>query len=162
METTSLPSQTITLDRTDLAILRTLQQNAKLTTKELAAAVHLSPTPVFERMKRLERQGVIKKYVAILDAQKLDRAFMVFCSVKLSRMNHDIALDFSRRITEIAEVTECYNISGDFDYLLKINVRDMAQYQQILLEKLGTIESLGSLKSSFVMDEVKHSYGINL
>ena len=162
METTSLPSQPITLDRTDLAILRTLQQNAKLTTKELAAAVHLSPTPVFERMKRLERQGVIKKYVAILDAQKLDRAFMVFCSVKLSRMNHDIALDFSRRITEIAEVTECYNISGDFDYLLKINVRDMAQYQQILLEKLGTIESLGSLKSSFVMDEVKHSYGINL
>ena len=149
-------------DRTDLAILRTLQANAKLTTKELAAAVHLTPTPVFERLKRLERQGVIKKYVAVLDAQKLNRAFVVFCSVKLSRMNHDIALDFTRRIREISEVTECYNISGDFDYLLKINVQDMAQYQQILLNKLGTIESLGSLKSSFVMDEVKHCYGINL
>lgn len=149
-------------DRTDLAILRTLQENAKLTTKELAAAVHLTPTPVFERLKRLERQGVIKKYVAVLDAQKLNRAFVVFCSVKLSRMNHDIALDFTRRIREISEVTECYNISGDFDYLLKINVQDMAQYQQILLNKLGTIESLGSLKSSFVMDEVKHCYGINL
>ena len=149
-------------DRTDLAILRTLQANAKLTTKELAAAVHLTPTPVFERLKRLERQGVIKKYVAVLDAQKLNRAFVVFCSVKLSRMNHDIALDFTRRIREISEVTECYNISGDYDYLLKINVQDMAQYQQILLNKLGTIESLGSLKSSFVMDEVKHCYGINL
>lgn len=149
-------------DRTDLAILRTLQENAKLTTKELAAAVHLTPTPVFERLKRLERQGVIKKYVAVLDAQKLNRAFVVFCSVKLSRMNHDIALDFTRRIREISEVAECYNISGDFDYLLKINVQDMAQYQQILLNKLGTIESLGSLKSSFVMDEVKHCYGINL
>lgn len=149
-------------DRTDLAILRTLQENAKLTTKELAAAVHLTPTPVFERLKRLERQGVIKKYVAVLDAQKLNRAFVVFCSVKLSRMNRDIALDFTRRIREISEVTECYNISGDFDYLLKINVQDMAQYQQILLNKLGTIESLGSLKSSFVMDEVKHCYGINL
>ena len=149
-------------DRTDLAILRTLQDNAKLTTKELAAAVHLTPTPVFERLKRLERQGVIKKYVAVLDAQKLNRAFVVFCSVKLSRMNHDIALDFTRRIREISEVTECYNISGDYDYLLKINVQDMAQYQQILLNKLGTIESLGSLKSSFVMDEVKHCYGINL
>lgn len=149
-------------DRTDLAILRTLQANAKLTTKELAAAVHLTPTPVFERLKRLERQGVIKKYVAVLDAQKLNRAFVVFCSVKLSRMNRDIALDFTRRIREISEVTECYNISGDFDYLLKINVQDMAQYQQILLNKLGTIESLGSLKSSFVMDEVKHCYGINL
>ncbi|MBR6338687.1 MAG: Lrp/AsnC family transcriptional regulator [Alloprevotella sp.] len=149
-------------DSIDLAILRTLQDKAKLTTKELAAAVHLTPTPVFERLKRLERQGIIKKYVAVLDAQKLNRAFVVFCSVKLSRMNHDIALDFTRRIREIPEVTECYNISGDFDYLLKINVQDMAQYQQILLDKLGTIESLGSLKSSFVMDEVKHCYGISL
>ena len=146
------------LDKTDLRILRTLQQNAKLTTKELAEAVHLTPTPVFERLKRLERQGIIKKYIAVLDAAKLDRAFIVFCSVK----NHDIALDFNRHIREIPEVTECYNISGDFDYLLKINVRDMAQYQQILLEKLGTIDSLGSLKSSFVMDEVKHEYGISL
>lgn len=154
--------ESISLDRTDLLILRTLQNNAKLTTKELAEAVHLTPTPVFERLKRLERQGVIKKYIAVLNAAKLDRAFIVFCSVKLSHINHDIALDFARQINEIAEVTECYNISGDFDYLLKINVRDMAQYQQILLNKLGTIESLSSLKSSFVMDEVKHEYGISL
>ena len=154
--------ESIQLDSTDILILRTLQNNAKLTTKELAEAVHLTPTPVFERLKRLERQGVIKKYIAVLDAAKLDRAFIVFCSVKLSHINHDIALDFAQRINEIAEVTECYNISGDFDYLLKINVRDMAQYQQILLNKLGTIDSLSSLKSSFVMDEVKHEYGISL
>ena len=150
------------LDKTDIAILRALQRNAKLTTKELADTVHLTPTPVFERLKRLERQGIIKQYVAVLDARKLDRAFIVFCSVKLSRMNHDIALDFVRRIAEIPEVTECYNISGDFDYLLKINVRDIAQYQEILLNKLGTIDSLGSVKSSFVMDEIKHEYGISL
>ena len=150
------------LDKTDIAILRALQRNAKLTTKELADAVHLTPTPVFERLKRLERQGIIKQYIAVLDARKLDRAFIVFCSVKLSRMNHDIALDFVRRIADIPEVTECYNISGDFDYLLKINVRDIAQYQEILLNKLGTIDSLGSVKSSFVMDEIKHEYGIRL
>ena len=150
------------LDKTDIQILRALQRNAKLTTKELAKAVNLTPTPVFERLKRLERQGVIRKYVAVLDAQKLDRAFVVFCSVKLSHMNHDVAVEFARRINLISEVTECYNISGDYDYLLKINVRDMSQYQQILLDKLGTIESLGSLKSSFVMDEVKHNYGICL
>jgi Lrp/AsnC family leucine-responsive transcriptional regulator len=150
------------LDKTDIAILRALQRNAKLTTKELADAVHLTPTPVFERLKRLERQGIIKQYIAVLDARKLDRAFIVFCSVKLSRMNHDIALDFVRRIAEIPEVTECYNISGDFDYLLKINVRDIAQYQEILLNKLGVIDSLGSVKSSFVMDEIKHDYGISL
>ena len=148
------------IDKTDILILRALQKNAKLTTKELAKAVHLTPTPVFERLKRMERQGVIRKYIAVLDEQKLDRAFVVFCSVKLARMNHDIAVDFVRRINQIAEVTECYNISGDFDYLLKINVRDMKQYQQILLDKLGTIESLGSVKSAFVMDEVKHEYGI--
>lgn len=150
------------LDKTDIAILRALQRNAKLTTKELADAVHLTPTPVFERLKRLERQGIIKQYIAVLDARKLDRAFIVFCSVKLSRMNHDIALDFVRRIAEISEVTECYNISGDFDYLLKINVRDIAQYQEILLNKLGVIDSLGSVKSTFVMDEIKHDYGISL
>ena len=150
------------LDKTDIQILRALQRNAKLTTKELAKAVNLTPTPVFERLKRMERQGVIRKYVAVLDAQKLDRAFVVFCSVKLSHMNHDVAVEFARRINLISEVTECYNISGDYDYLLKINVRDMSQYQQILLDKLGTIESLGSLKSSFVMDEVKHNYGICL
>lgn len=150
------------LDKTDLAILRTMQRNAKLTTKELAEAVHLTPTPVFERLKRLERQGIIRKYVAVLDAAKLERAFTVFCLVKLSRMNHDIALDFNQQIQEIDEVTECYNISGDFDYLLKINVRDMAQYQHLLLNRLGTIESVGSLKSSFVMDEVKHEFGISL
>jgi Lrp/AsnC family leucine-responsive transcriptional regulator len=150
------------LDKTDIQILRALQRNAKLTTKELAKAVNLTPTPVFERLKRMERQGVIRKYIAVLDAQKLDRAFVVFCSVKLSHMNHDVAVEFARRINLISEVTECYNISGDYDYLLKINVRDMSQYQQILLDKLGTIESLGSLKSSFVMDEVKHNYGICL
>ncbi len=150
------------LDKTDIQILRALQRNAKLTTKELAKAVNLTPTPVFERLKRMERQGVIRKYIAVLDARKLDRAFVVFCSVKLSHMNHDVAVEFARRINLISEVTECYNISGDYDYLLKINVRDMSQYQQILLDKLGTIESLGSLKSSFVMDEVKHNYGICL
>ena len=150
------------LDKTDIQILRALQRNAKLTTKELAKAVNLTPTPVFERLKRMERQGVIRKYIAVLDARKLDRAFVVFCSVKLSHMNHDVAVEFARRINLISEVTECYNISGDYDYLLKINVRDMSQYQQILLDKLGTIESLGSLKSSFVMDEGKHNYGICL
>ncbi len=150
------------LDKVDFEILRTLQDDGRLTMRELASRVSLSSTPVFERLKRLEANGYIKKYMAVLDAEKLNRGFVVFCNVKLRRMNRDIAKDFVERIKDIPEVTECYNISGDFDYLLKINVQDMAQYQQILLDKLGTIESLGSLKSSFVMDEVKHCYGISL
>lgn len=148
------------LDKTDLQILRILQENARLTTKELAARVHLSPTPVFERLKRLDNEGYIRKYVAVLDAEKLHCGFVVFCSVKLRRLNRDIAAEFTRIVRGIPEVTECYNISGDYDYLLKIHSPDMKYYQEFTLNVLGTIDSLGSLMSTFVMDEVKHDYGI--
>ena len=120
------------LDKTDLQILRVLQNNSRLTTKELAAKVNLSPTPVFERVKRLEANGYIKKYVAVLDPAKLNRGFVVFCSVKLRRLNRDIAAEFTRIVREIPEVTECYNISGDYDYLLKIHAPDMKYYQELL------------------------------
>lgn len=150
------------LDKVDLQILRTLQDNARLTTKELAARVSLSSTPVFERLKRLENSGYIKKYIAVLDAGKLNQGFVVFCSVKLVRLNKDIAFEFTRIIQEIPEVTECYNISGDYDYLLKIHAPNMKYYQEFILNVLGTIDSLGSLRSTFVMDEVKHDYGIHI
>lgn len=150
------------LDKVDIQILRTLQENARLTTKELAAKVSLSSTPVFERWKRLEREGYIKKYVAVLDAEKLHQGFVVFCNVKLKRINHDIAEEFARTIRAIPEVTECYNISGSFDYLLKIHAPNMKYYQEFLLHVMGTIESLGSLESTFVMDEVKREMGITL
>lgn len=148
------------LDKTDLQILRILQENARLTTKELAARVHLSPTPVFERLKRLDNEGYIRKYVAVLDAEKLHCGFVVFCSVKLRRLNRDIAAEFTRIVRGIPEVTECYNISGDYDYLLKIHAPNMKYYQEFTLNVLGTIDSLRSLMSTFVMDEVKHDYGI--
>lgn len=151
-----------TLDKTDLQILRIMQSNSKLTTKELAAQVNLSTTPVFERLKRLETEGYIKKYIAILDATKLNCGFVVFCSVKLRRLNRDIAAEFTRIIQNIPEVTECYNISGEYDYLLKIHAPDMKYYQAFILNVLGTIDSLGSLTSTFVMAEVKHSYGISI
>jgi len=151
-----------TLDEIDMQILRTLQRNAKLTTKELADAVHLTPTPVFERQKRLERKGFIRKYVAVLNPDRLGLGMLVFCKVKLKQMNREIAESFVRRIQRIPEVTECYNTSGEYDYLLKIRARDMKQYQEFVLNKLGAIESLGSLESTFVMDEVKNEYGINI
>ena len=151
-----------TLDSTDLQILRTLQRNAKLTTKELADVVHLTPTPVFERQKRLERQGYIRKYVAVLDPEKMGQGLLLFCKVKLKQMNREIAEAFVRRIKRIPEVIECYNTSGEYDYLLKIRAHDMKQYQEFVLNKLGAIESLGSLESTFVMDEVKNEHGINI
>lgn len=150
------------LDKIDLQILKTLQRNAKLTTKELADIVHLTPTPVFERQKRLERMGYIKKYVAVLDPEKLDQGLLVFCKVKLKQINSEIANSFVRRIQYIPEVTECYNTSGTYDYLLKVRARDMKQYQEFLLTKLGDIDSVAAIESMFVMSEVKQYYGINI
>ena len=150
------------LDKIDLHILRIMQNNSKLTTKELAAQVNLSTTPVFERLKRLESDGYIKKYIAVLDAEKLNCGFVVFCSIKLRRLNRDIAGEFTRIIKDIPEVTECYNISGEYDYMLKIHAPDMKYYQEFILNVLGTIDSLGSLTSTFVMDHVKHNYGISI
>ena len=152
----------VKIDKVDLQILRTLQGNARLTLKELAAQVSLSSTPVFERLKRLENEGYIKKYIAILDAEKLNQGFIVFCNVKLSRINQEIATEFTRIIQDIPEVTECYNISGSFDYLLKIHAPNMKYYQEFILNVLGSIESLGSIERTFVMDEVKHNYGIHI
>lgn len=151
-----------TLDEIDLQILRTLQKNAKLTTKELADAVHLTPTPVFERQKRLERKGYIRKYVAVLDADKLGQGLQVYCKVKLKQINHEIADSFVRRIMRIPEVTECYNTSGAYDYLLKVRAADMKQYQEFVLTKLGDIDSVGSIESTFVMAELKQTNGINI
>lgn len=151
-----------TLDKVDLQLLRTLQDNARLTTKELASRVNLSSTPVFERLKRLEQKGYIKKYIAVLDAEKLNQGFIVFCNIKMSRLNFEIANNFAQVIKEIPEVTECYNISGGFDYLLKIHAPNMKYYQNFVLNILGKIENLATLESTFVMDEIKHTYGISI
>ena len=150
------------IDATDLQILRELQQNARLTTKELAARVNLSTTPVFERVKRLERDGIINRYIAVLNAEKLNQGFVVFCQVKMNRLGRDIATDFNQRIANIPEVTECYNISGQYDYLLKVHAPNMKYYQEFVLNVLGTIPHLGSLESTFVMDEIKHEYGVSI
>ena len=154
--------ETQNLDKTDIQILKVLQENGRITVKELAQRVHLSPTPVFERMRRMETAGIIERYTTILNASKLGRGFVVFCSVKLRRMGKDIAHDFVNRIKDIPEVAECYNISGEFDYLLKIYAPDMQYYNEFIVNVLGTIESLGSIQSSFVMNPVKTSPGIPL
>lgn len=150
------------LDAVDMEILRALQKNARLTTKELAAMVNLSTTPVFERVKRLEQRGYVKGYVAVLDAEKLGRGFVVFCSVKMRRIGREIAEDFARVVRSIPEVTECYNISGSYDYLLKIHATNMKYYQEFVLNILGNIDHLGSLESTFVMDEIKHDFGLHI
>lgn len=150
------------LDETDLQILRILQDNSRLTTKELAQQIHLSVTPTYERQRRLERMGYIKGYVAVLDANKLERGFMVFCSVSMKQINKKIANDFCETVSGWPEVTECYNISGDGDYLLKVCVSSMQRYQQFILDKLGDFPYISKVSSCFVMDTLKLTYGFTV
>ena len=154
--------ETHQLDKTDLQLLKILQENGRISIKELAQRVHLSPTPVFDRVRRLESTGVIERYTAVLNAAKLGQGFIVFCSVRLRRMGKDIAHDFVERVKDIPEVAECYNISGEFDYLLKIYAPNMQYYNEFCINVLGTIESLGSIQSSFVMNPIKTSVGLPL
>lgn len=148
------------LDSIDIEILRTLQQDSSLTNKELAARVHLSPTPVFERVRRLESQGYIRRYVAVLDAEKLDCGFMAFCYIKLRQLTFENANRFMNAVQEMDEIVECYNISGEADFQLKIYAASMKEYQRFVLRILGELECIGSLQSSFVMGEVKNNYAI--
>lgn len=149
-----------TLDETDLRILRAVQEDCRITNKDLAALIHLSTTPTFERLKRLERMGFIQRYVAVLDAAKLDRGFMVFCNVSMKQINQQIAEDFAARVQNWPEVSECYNVSGDSDYMLKIFVPSMSDYQKFVVEKVGSLEYISRIQSVFVMDTLKLTYGV--
>ena len=148
------------LDQTDIRILRELQKDAKLTTKELAAKVNLSPSPVFERQKRLEREGYIKKYIAVLDPIKVGNGITVLCNVRLKHHSKEYSRQFTSVIADIEEVVECFNTSGDYDYQLKIYARNMQHYQEFILGTLGDLDCIGSLHSIFVIGEVKNTYSI--
>ncbi len=151
-----------TLDRTDVLILRELQKDAKLTTKELAAKVNLSPSPVFERQKRLEREGYIQKYIAVVDPIKVGNGIMVLCNVRLKYHSKEFSREFTSVIMGIDEVVECFNTSGDYDYMLKIYARSMHDYQTFVLETLGDLDCIGSLHSIFVIGEVKKTLSVPL
>ncbi len=152
----------VSIDSTDRAILRQLQENSRLTTKELAGKVHLTVTPTFERMKRLEREGYIKKYIAVLDADKLNCGFIAFCYLRMKQHTYQNSLRIMEAVKDIDEIAECYNVSGDYDFLLKIYVEDMKSYQNFLLRILGELDCIGSLSSSFVLGEVKNTHSIPL
>ena len=133
------------LDDIDIKILRELQQNAKLTVKELADKVHLSASPTFERQKRLERVG---------------NSIIALCNIKLKQHSSSLSRAFMEAVRGIEEVSECYNTSGDYDFMMKIYVRDMEHYQEFVLNKLGKIDSIGSLHSIFVIGEVKNTHKV--
>lgn len=145
------------LDTTDRAILNILQEDAFLTTKEIAARLGLTTTPVFERVRRLEREGYIARYTALLDRRKIGLPLLVFCDVALKEHNRDFLLRFEQAVHDLPEVLECHHITGEYDYMLKIAVRDMDDYQRFIKEKLAVLENIGRVQSHFVMTEVKNT-----
>lgn len=149
-----------TLDEIDKKMLRLLQQDSRLTVKELAAKVNLSPTPVFERQKRLEREGYIQHYSAVVDHHKLGNSVIVLCNIRLKQHTHDLIKQFMDTVQDIDQITECYNTTGDYDFLIKVFARDMKDYQDFMLNTLGNIDCIGSLHSVIVIGEIKDSHVI--
>lgn len=149
-----------TLDETDRKILRILQRNSDLTVKELAAKLHLSTSPTFERQKRLERDGYIERYMAVLNPHKVGNGIMVLCNIRLKQHSQELIQEFMDVVQNLEEITECYNTSGDYDFLIKVYAHDMKSYQQFMLNTLGTIDCIGSLHSIFVIDETKNTHGV--
>lgn len=148
------------LDDIDFQILKAVQEDCRITNKDLAARVHLSTTPTFERLKRLERMGFIQRYVAVLDAAKLNRGFHALCYVSLKQVNTKILDEFRQAVQSWLEVSECYNISGESDFMMKVFVQDMSAYQKFIVEKVNALAFVTHVKSVFIMDTLKLTYGV--
>lgn len=145
------------MDSIDKKLLTLLQTDSKSTTKELSSKLNLSVTAVYERIKKLEREGIISKYVTLLNRNKVDKSFVVFCHVKLIQHNKDLISQFEAEIVKLSEVLECFHVSGDYDYILKICIKDMEEYREFMVTKLTGIKHIGSTHSSFMIGEVKNT-----
>ncbi len=150
------------MDNTDKRILTYLQKDCKITTKELSIYLGLSNTAVYERIKKLEKNGVIERYVALVNKEKIEKAFVVFCQIKLVQHIHEHVQKFEREVIKFDEVLECYNVSGDYDYFLKVVVKNMPAYRDFLNDKLTSLDHISSAHSTFIINEVKNTLTINL
>jgi Lrp/AsnC family leucine-responsive transcriptional regulator len=145
------------MDATDKKLLALLQNDSKKTTKELAVKLHLSVTAVYERIRKLEREGIINRYVALLNRNKIHKGFVVFCHLKLIQHSKEFLTKFEQEVVKLDEVLECFHVSGDYDYILKICVKDMEEYREFMVTKLTTLQHIGSTHSTFMIGEVKNS-----
>ncbi|MFQ5446634.1 MAG: Lrp/AsnC family transcriptional regulator [Saprospiraceae bacterium] len=150
------------LDATDISILSMLQDDARCTNKEIAGKLHMTTTPIFERVKRLERTGFIKKYVALLDRDKLDLHLVAFCNVQLKEHSAVFLQKFEKDVQSLEEVQEVYHVAGLFDYLLKVVIKDMTAYQSFVADKLAALDNIGRVQSAFVMKEILHTTSYKL
>lgn len=147
----------MTLDAIDKKLLVLLQTDSKQTNKELSLKLNLSVTAVYERIKKLEREGIIKSYAALVDKSKIKKGFVVFCHLKLIQHTKEFLTKFESEVIKLNEVLECHHVSGDYDYILKVLVKDMEAYREFLVTKLTALQHIGSTQSTFMISEVKNS-----
>ena len=147
----------IKLDAIDKRLLELLQENSKMNVKEVAAQLNMSKTPIYERIKRYEREGIIEKYVAVLNRKKVDHSMVVFCSVSLDSQKLEEIKAFSAAVNSIPEVMECYLMGGANDFLLKVVVSDLNAYHQFSSGQLAALPNVAQIKSTFVLNVVKRS-----
>lgn len=150
------------LDEIDKKILHKLQNNSKITNKKLSLELNLSVTAIFERIKRLERNKVISSYVALVTPTEVDKSFMVFCQIKLVQHTKDYVIKFEEEVAQLQEVLECYHVSGEYDYILKVLVKDMEAYREFMLNKLTSLNHIGSTQSTFIISPVKSTTALSL
>ncbi|CAM1355227.1 Lrp/AsnC family transcriptional regulator [Tenacibaculum halocynthiae] len=143
------------MDKIDREILMHLQENAKQNTKEIATKIGLTVTPTYERIKKLEQSGFVKKYVALLDRNLIGKQIIAYCQITLFKHQKELIDSFKENILSLSEVMECHHVSGNFDFLLKVAVNDMNQFQGLINEKLSVFEGISTIQSSFVMNSFK-------
>lgn len=149
-------------DAIDLCILDLLQENAKWTNKEIAASLGMSITPVYERIKRLEQEGYIERYVTILNREKLGRRLVAYCNVSLKEHSKPLIQQFEKEVQSLEEVQECFHVAGQFDYLLKVITANMDSYQDFIVNRLAALDNIRQVQSSFILTEVKKSWKMPL
>ncbi len=145
------------IDSTDKYILERLQQDSRVSAKQLAQDLKLTATPIYERIKKMEKAGLIRDFVVLLDEEKLGLSLTAFCNVQLKEHRKEGLVTFEKEILGLAEVVSCWHVAGVFDYLLLVKIPDMASYQDFIKNKLAKIENIGQVQSSFVMTKVKDS-----
>lgn len=150
------------MDDIDRRILMQLQKNSKQNTKEIASKVGLSVTPTYERIKKLEQQGIIASYVALLDRSKIEKKIVAFCQITLSKHQKTLNDKFNNDILLLPEIMECHRVSGNYDYLLKVVVDDITDFHEFINEKLSTVEGISTIHSSFLLNSVKDNTAFNL
>lgn len=150
------------LDEIDVKLLQALQKDAKCNTKDLCDVVHISKTPIYERIKRMESEGIIKGYSALVDNKKVGLPLVVFCNVTLVAHDDEHIDNFKKEILRLEEVMECYSTGGVYDFLLKIVLKDFDEYNVFVFEKLTKVYGISKMQSSFVLSEIKNTTTLNI